>query len=418
MKSVTDALVIKSFKGNISVYFWVDSLTTLCWIRNNEPWKQFIRNRVEEILKVSSRNQWRFCPGVINPADLPSRRTRGRDLPGNLLWWEGPKFLKLSFSEWPSEISTGNAEADAYQEIVKNPPQFTFALLAKEGSGKLSNVVDFGKYSSKGKLLRVVGWCFRFINNCKEKVKVTESELKSSEIAHSEKVVIHSVQSESFESEIVYVSNEKLRVDRKPPLLVSQFNLFIDSEGILRSKSRIKNASIDPQCKEPILLPSKHIYPELIVREYHASVYHNGVRDTLNAIRYRYWILQGREIVKKLIRKCVTCKRLEGVFYNPIPSQNLPHIRVEDGPPFSNTCIDFAGPLFVTNKQSKLSEKVYICLFTCMSTRAVHLELTERSEIMSFLHAFRRFTARRGLPRTIISDNAKTFKGAMKDVRK
>ena len=75
---------------------------------------------------------------------------------------------------------------------------------------------------------------------------------------------------------------------------------------------------METERKEPILLPSKGWFSELVIREYHNKVYHNGVRETLNVTRERYWVLRGREIVKKLVRRCVVCKKLEGLLYKPI----------------------------------------------------------------------------------------------------
>ena len=61
---------------------------------------------------------------------------------------------------------------------------------------------------------------------------------------------------------------------------------------------------------------------------------------------------------------------------------------------------------------------MYIALFTCASTRAIHLELLPSLSTEGFLQAFRRFSSRRGLPRILISDNAKTFKAASKELSK
>jgi hypothetical protein len=97
----------------------------------------------------------------------------------------------------------------------------------------------------------------------------------------------------------------------------------------------------------------------------------------------------------------------------------LPPERVSEEPPFTNTGIDFAGPLYVklpSQSGSKDSEKVYIALFTCASTREVHFELVENLPVRTFFQAFRRFTSRRGLPSTIFTDNAKTFKAASREI--
>ena len=140
--------------------------------------------------------------------------------------------------------------------------------------------------------------------------------------------------------------------------------------------------------------------------------------DTLASIREQYWVLKGRHTVKQIIGKCVTCKRMDGVAYPVVRPPDLPTTRVSDNPPFSHTGVDFAGPLYVHSlDESASSMKTYICLFTCASTRAVHLELVADLNVSSFLLAFCWFTSRQGLPATLLLDNAKTFKSAAKEVR-
>ena len=88
---------------------------------------------------------------------------------------------------------------------------------------------------------------------------------------------------------------------------------------------------------------------------------------------------------------------------------SLPQDRTSQAPPFAVTGVDFAGPLFSVDFPKK---KLYVCLFTCAVTRAVHLEITESLSLSDFMMALRRFSARRGVPSVIYSDNACTFKGA------
>ena len=130
-------------------------------------------------------------------------------------------------------------------------------------------------------------------------------------------------------------------------------------------------------------------------------------------MRETHWILRGREVVKKVLRKCVICKQYESKSVSSPPLPQLPEERVGEYPPFANTGIDFAGPLYIkSNKEGK----AYVCLFTCGITRAIHLELTTDLSASSFLQAFRCFVGCRGLPTKIISDNAKGFKAASKDI--
>ena len=109
---------------------------------------------------------------------------------------------------------------------------------------------------------------------------------------------------------------------------------------------------------------------------------------------------------------------MEGRPYPTPTTPDLPEERVSDGPPFVNTGVDFAGPLYVQNGTQGEQIKAYVCLFKCAATRAVHLELTPDLSAATFLLAFRQFTSRRGIPSVMISDNAKVFQSASSVIKK
>ena len=96
--------ILTSCSQRIEVVYWVDLMSVLFWINNEKPWKQYVTSRVSEIRWLTSREQWRHCPGLLNPADLPSRGLTGDKLLKSVLWWEGPAFLQLPKSEWPCEM--------------------------------------------------------------------------------------------------------------------------------------------------------------------------------------------------------------------------------------------------------------------------------------------------------------------------
>ena len=89
--SISNSLPIDD---EIEKFFWTDSTTTLQWIQNDKPWKQYVRQRVQEIRQLTPRERWRHCPGSENPADLPSRGLSVNELIKSQVWWEGPAFLK------------------------------------------------------------------------------------------------------------------------------------------------------------------------------------------------------------------------------------------------------------------------------------------------------------------------------------
>jgi hypothetical protein len=157
------------------------------------------------------------------------------------------------------------------------------------------------------------------------------------------------------------------------------------------------------------LLPRKHHFTELVILNCYETVKHNGIRETLTELRSNYWIQKGRQAVKVLLSRCVACKRLLGKPYGKQPTPPLPDFRVSDDPDFSKIGIDFAGPLYVKDIYRRVEmNKCYIAVFTCASTRAIHLELAPDVTADSFIRAFKRFIGRRGVPSCV--RRSKTFR--------
>ena len=118
--------------------------------------------------------------------------------------------------------------------------------------------------------------------------------------------------------------------------------------------------------------------------------------------------------MKFIIRKCVTCLKVAGPPYRKPVTPPLPKCRLDQSPPFTICGVDFTGALYCRDARGTF--KAYICLFTCAVTRAIHLEVVTDMSTETFLRAFRRFAARRSLPRHVISDNAMTFVAAADDI--
>ena len=156
-------------------------------------------------------------------------------------------------------------------------------------------------------------------------------------------------------------------------------------------------------------MPKDHKLTELICLECHKTVHHDGLRATLAELRSQYWVPRGRQYVKKLLRACGKCIGAEGKSYPPAQVGDLPSFRVRETLPFANVGVDFAGPLFYKATTGEM-KKCYIVLFVCCSSRALHLDLIEDLTGPTFIRSLRRFSARRGMPDIINSDNAKTFK--------
>jgi len=141
--------------------------------------------------------------------------------------------------------------------------------------------------------------------------------------------------------------------------------------------------------------------------------YHTGIQTTLYFLRQKFWLLDGRNQVRKIIRACVRCFRFnnKAIEYK---MGDLPPSRVCKTIPFTNTGIDFCGPFHIKEKKFRNHTKIktYVCVFVCMSIKAIHLELVSDLSSDGFLAAFRRFIARRGCPDHVYSDNGTNFIGA------
>ncbi|XP_048576431.1 uncharacterized protein LOC125558945 [Nematostella vectensis] len=133
-------------------------------------------------------------------------------------------------------------------------------------------------------------------------------------------------------------------------------------------------------------------------------------------LRTRFWVPKGRQVVKKIVHRCVTCKKLEGRAYAPPPVADLPGFRVTQAEPFSKVGVDFAGPLYYKSSTGMM-QNAYVALFSCCVTLALHLDLVVDLEACTFRRSLRRFAARKGAPTLIVSDNAKTFKAAAKALK-
>ena len=108
----------------------------------------------------------------------------------------------------------------------------------------------------------------------------------------------------------------------------------------------------------------------------------------------------------------VTCRKLKGLHYWAVPPPPLPEYCVKEAPPFAYSGVDFAGPLHIKVPDGSDSSKVWVALYTCCITRAVHLELVPDMTAQSFLRSFKHLTSRRGVPIQMVSDNGKTFVAA------
>ena len=376
-----------------SIYCWTDSEIALCWITGvKKQWNIWVENRVVKIRKKSNNYNWRHVPGSINPADIATRNITVKDLDPESIWFTGPKFLLSPSSDWPNK--------DVDDNIVHELKRSTVSLVAKIKKSEDYGGISIQNFSDINRLLRVTAYILRFKHNIIASIRNQDKrtgDLNVSDIKEAEKFLI--------------IKNQQFIVESdKFTLITKSLNVITDVNGLLRIKGRLEHAVGNFETKCPLLLRDDHL-SHLFILRCHVDIMHGGVEATLSRLRCRFWLIRGRQVVKRVLHRCVTCRRHQGRPLVPPTPPALPIYRVTADFCFQNTGCDFAGPLLVKpiyNVEQKVY-KAFICLFTCATSRAIHLELTPDLTGLTFIRALRRFIARRGFPSLIITDNAQTF---------
>ena len=158
-------------------------------------------------------------------------------------------------------------------------------------------------------------------------------------------------------------------------------------------------------------------FTKLVALAAHIQVLHSKVRETLAQLREKYRVRRGRQFVKSLVRKRVTCRKIKKPPYRPVSSSPSPPSRIVEGQAFSATGVDYADPLYFKGSTGDRSPtQIYIAIFTCAVTRAVHLEVAEDLSSESFIGGFRKFVSGWGVPGRLISDNAKNSKDCSRKI--
>ena len=209
--------------------------------------------------------------------------------------------------------------------------------------------------------------------------------------------------------------NEQASVDEnKFSQLKYSLGAYKDVDGVIKLKGRLENSDLKDSAKFPTFIPKDSRLNDLIILDAHLKVLHSGVKDTLTEVRSEYWLIQGRSKVNSLVRKCFLCRKFGAKLLQKLPAAPLPDFRAQVCDPFTYTGVDYLGPLFVysTPKNKDLSlQKVHVCLFTCATTRAIHLDPVPDASCEAFVNCLRRFISRRSTPKMFVSDNAKCFVG-------
>ena len=128
-----------------------------------------------------------------------------------------------------------------------------------------------------------------------------------------------------------------------------------------------------------------------------------------------YYPLKGKRRVSKIIDSCLTCRKLRG---KPMVQKmaDLPPSRLKEAEPFQRSGIDVFGPFLIRRGRATRANaghyKLWVLLFKCLYSKAIHMECLEHMNVDSFKLAFDRFQSRRGRCSYLVSDSGSNFTGA------
>ncbi|XP_075264413.1 uncharacterized protein LOC142356371 [Convolutriloba macropyga] len=366
----------------ISRQFWSDSEAVLAWIKSKDKLKTFIANRVQEIRNNTAVSKWQHISGKLNPADHVSRGIPACDI--NVFWLTPPAFLSDLESHWTNSL------------VNKEETNVTMETSNDEC------IIDVSRFSKWTMSMRSMAVVIGFIKNLRSKQR---GKLELDDINEARIYLFRKSLEKSFKDAINNMKQHRPLSKNDRLLCLSPFF----ESGLLRVSGRTKRSSLPFDAKHPIILYSKKHSTQLYIQKCHEICMHIGVEYTRNYIQQKCHILGIRAFLRRRFRA-------QGL--QP-PMADLPDIRFQETQSpviFTNVGVDYLGPFAAVHRDSEL--KTYICLFTCLLTRAIHLEVAEDLSTDKCLTAIRRFIARRGQPRLFLSDNGSNFLGARKQIRR
>jgi hypothetical protein len=388
---------LESYVTVVRIIAWVDSQVVFCWIRNREKeYKPFVANRLGEIADIfekyaEQQPEVRWVPTDKNPADLVSRSCSGEEMASRFEFWaKGPEFLSKSEDQWPLPLEI---QVKWEEELIKKA-----VAAAMPPENQYQEFADLKAYLQK---------------------QLGKEEIELEEYCKGEEDLVRTIQKESFRTEMRQLKeaaeDRGKRISsvsvyfRQGPL--QNREVFQDKNGILRVVTRLSHATwLSWGEKHPIALASKHPAIGLLIREYHQRIHHAGSRITYAEMSRKYQLPYS--VVKREIFRCPECRK-ESPVKMGAPVAPLHRNRLQQKKwVWHCTGMDFFGPFRMRNG------KAWGLLFTCLTTRAVHLEICPNLTIGSWLNALDRFIARRGQPAKIVSDNATTFVGGSRAFKK
>lgn len=380
-----------------------DSQIALAWIASKitKVKQLFVRNRIQDIkLMVSSLHEkfkiqpvFHYVRSEENPSDLITRGLSFKEFKSKLQFWEhGPEWLLFAEVYWPKHPSVQGAtgaDQQASYSVLQNTPNFH------------SPVINFSRFSNLQKLYRVLGIVFKFLS--KNKADTSAHDLAA------RRFCLKTMQMEDFALEMRFL--EETPKTSPIPKLVNNLNLFLDENGLIRSRGRLSRCNYyQYEVINPLLLSKKHHFTRLVIIDAHNRCKHLGIQATLTNIRLQgFWITSARNTIRKVLSECAVCNRYNYFAFSYPKFTNFTKAQMNLVRPFQRVGVDYTKHYYIRDPLTGTSAKFYILIYTCLNVRGIYLDLIPDMSAKVFIQSFQRFSNRFGLCDYLYSDNARSF---------
>lgn len=310
--------------------------------------------------------------------------------------------------EWPQSIFTPLN----IQQLPDVKTMKQICLVSKD----LQNMDHFlYRFSTLSRLQRSVAYLLRFVYAKFLGQDLATGPLSCTELNRAMRMLVRVTQQTYFAELLQQLLKPNTIIT---PPTTAQLAPFLDDSGLIRVGGRLRCSTLNPDAKHPYLLPKSSHLTSLLIQSYHLIFLHAGLKLVISMLRQKFWIISGRDAVRRCIFTCVTCTRHKAQHPKPIMS-DLPISRVQLHRPFSHVGMDYGGPFLVKENRRRNTKnvKVYVALFICMAVKAVHIEIVSDLTSNAFLAALDRFVARRGIPSDLYSDCGTNYVGAARQLK-
>ena len=447
---------LKLFSDSLVALSWLNSYVTRLEKMNKVS--TFVKNRLGRIAQLCEDcpMTFSFIDGISNPADCISRPMSLKTLLKSN-YYSGPAFLTESQDSVSKPdilqvtVPNPNFESTSLQSTSSGVNEGESDEVNPEVNEvdkpseleDVNHLIPLDRFSSFNKLIRIYRLVYKYINKLKEKVnskvftpprpsqdgtvlfkdrpsqggtvlfKDRPSQDRPSQDRPSQdrpcqndvnlfqkslNTIISIEQKRKFYEIYEYFSKASVP-NRVIPNLVTQLNLFLDSNGLLRVGSKMMR---NRKSYFPLLLPKCSILTDLIIVDIHQRLSHSGIYPVLSELRKQFWVPCVFSVVKRLLRLCVHCKRYNGRTVQ-LNQGMYRDFRVSPNEvPFANMFLDYAGPFTVHIGHE--ATKVYVLVITCLYTRAVNLVVSVNLTVEEFIRALSLHSFEYGVPLRVISD--------------